>query len=216
MQHSLSVPPLFCRLANSGLIWFPNPGVGYFNITDPAPYDSAYFERYRTQANTDIGRALMRIRVEQVRRVMRHGTVCDIGIGSGAFIEAMAQGEGPHAYGDDVNPAAVKWLKDRGLHLYEPLQADGICLWDVLEHIPDFAPVLNRARRFVFLSLPICRDEFHARTFKHFRPREHCWYFTDTGIVAAMAYNGFKLIERHDFEVEAGREDVRSFTFMRG
>ena len=52
------------------------------------------------------------INAARVALVARHfgGRVCDIGIGSGAFVRAR-----PLTYGFDVNPAAIAWLKREGL-----------------------------------------------------------------------------------------------------
>lgn len=196
--------------------WFKDIGIGYLPIRDPAPYDAAYFERYKQQADTSIGRALMDIRTDQVMRVMTGGELVDVGIGCGAFIEAMqAISHTIAVYGSDVNPAGCEWLRARGILWPEGFDSTGLSMWDVLEHIPDFGPVLRRARKYVFLSVPLFTDREHALRSKHFRPQEHCWYFTEDGIEYAMARHGFRMAEAHTFEVAAGREDVMSFSFIR-
>jgi hypothetical protein len=142
--------------------------------------------------------------------------VVDVGIGAGTFITSrQAAGMGA-TFGYDVNPAGLAWLRQRGVFfdVYQH-QADAITLWDVLEHIADFAPLLRQVRRFVFLSIPIAQDAAHARAFKHFRPHEHCWYFTHPGLISVMAMHGFKLVDHHHEEVRAGRQDVGSYSFMR-
>jgi hypothetical protein len=216
-------PPFATALAADRMTWWPEPGVGYLPIRNPAPYDAAYFDRYAQQAATDIGRALMAIRANQVQRVMKSGVLCDVGIGCGAFVEEMlirycqrAAGTTPAVRGYDVNPEGVTWLRRRGVY-HSPYAApvDAVSLWDVLEHIPDFAPLLSQVRKFVFISIPIFRSPSHARYSKHYRPDEHCWYFTHNGLVATMEWHGFKFVECHSEEVAAGREDVESFTFIR-
>lgn len=147
---------------------------------------------------------------------MTKGEVVDVGIGSGAFIDARVAAGQLATFGYDVNPAGQRWLEcyGRTYDVYEHAP-QAITLWDVLEHIPDFAPLLRQVRRWVFLSIPLCRNVDHAHAFKHFRPQEHCWYFTHEGIITVMDLHGFKCIEYHSYEERAGRQDVRSYSFQR-
>src|SRR5215510_14172082 len=70
------------------LIWWPQIGVGYFPVTAVITvYDRDYFDRFDRDAHTELVKALMRARVEFVEKHFR-GPLIDIGIGSGAFIEA--------------------------------------------------------------------------------------------------------------------------------
>jgi hypothetical protein len=50
---------------------------------------------------------------------------------------------------------------------------------------------------------------------KHFRPTEHCWYFTRPGLVFAMKLCGFVLVSESNIETELGREDIGTFAFRR-
>ena len=82
----------------------------------------------------------------------------------------------------------------------------------MLEHIPDFQPLLANVREWVFVSLPIFRDAEHVLRSKHFRPEEHCWYFTRDGLVYAMKMCGFALVSESKVETESrprGHRDVR-------
>ena len=75
--------------AADSLVWFPEHGLGYYPVkTGTAPYNDDYFERYRKMANTFVGRQLMHARVDFVGRHIGNGRMVDIGIGSGAFIQA--------------------------------------------------------------------------------------------------------------------------------
>jgi hypothetical protein len=176
------------------------------------PYNRAYFERFAKQAATMIGYQLMNARMEFVARHYK-GMLCDVGIGSGAFIIRR----GPLTFGWDVNPVGIQWLKQR--HRYaDPMITPfpAISMWDVLEHIPNFVPLLNNVGRWLFLSLPIFRDVTHALGSKHFRPDEHTWYFSRDGLVWLMNKLGFVLMEENDEETKIGREDIMSFAFHKG
>lgn len=90
-----------------------------------------------------------------------------------------------------------------------------VTLWDVLEHIPDYPALLANVREWLFLSLPIFRDAEHVLRSKHFRPDEHCWYWTRDGLVHAMKQCGFALKSESRIETELGREDIGTFAFRR-
>jgi predicted TPR repeat methyltransferase len=208
-------PPLLARLAERRLTWFPEPGVGFYPVEcGTAPYDRQYFDRYARQAQTPIGRALMRARCDLVEKHHR-GILVDVGIGSGAFIDARRARRRP-TVGYDISPPALEWLEERGL-LTDPylVSYDAISLWDVLEHMPDFSSLLEQVREWLFLSLPIFTGPEHALASKHFRPAEHCWYFTRAGLIAVMAMHGFELVEETDVETRLGREDIGTFVFRR-
>ena len=123
----------------------------------------------------------------------------------------MAHGD---CFGTDVNPRAIRWLEDQGL-LWDGREVHAVTCWDSLEHLPDPSHILNRVTGWVFLSLPVFRDEEHVRESKHFRPTEHYWYFTEDGLVRWMRRQGWRLQDRSDFETVLGREDIGTFAFVR-
>ncbi len=131
--------------------------------------------------NTDIGKTLNNARVELVQ-AYKMSEILDIGIGSGAFVKAL-----DYAYGFDINPYAVAWLKEVGKYK-DPYPVDSMSFWDSLEHI--------------------------LRS-KHFRPDEHCWYWTKQGLQRFMSNFDFSLLEYNLMETEIGREDIGTFVFVR-
>jgi len=156
----------------------------------------------------------MQSRLDFVDRHHR-GQLLDVGIGCGAFLE-LRNKAGLQTWGYDVNPAGVEWLGERGLFV-NPYRAaiDAMTLWDVLEHIPDYRPLLANVRKWLFLSLPIFRDADHALRSKHYKPAEHCWYFTRRGLMLAMQDCGFALASESNIETDLGREDIGTFAFKR-
>jgi hypothetical protein len=164
---------------------------------------------------TRLGGALMQARCDLVERHY-HGILCDVGIGSGAFVEARNQRFPGSTLGYDVNPAGRHWLHARQLWRDPHLEhVDAVSLFDVLEHIQDFRPLLANVRRWLFVSLPIFRDAEHALASKHFRPLEHSWYFTQAGLLSTLGALGFVCAEISDDETRLGREDILSFAFRR-
>lgn len=205
-------PRLLDALAQRRLIWLPEVGVGYYPVeAGAAPYDADYFARYAAMAQTEMGVALNALRIKMVERHWS-GELVDVGIGSGSFVEAR-----PSTFGYDINVAGKAWLGTRGLYRDPYIHgADAISLWDVLEHIPDFSELLAKVRRYVFVALPVFRDAEDVRCSKHFRRDEHCWYFTEWGLMGVMAELGWKCVEVNDDEISLGRQAIASFAFRRG
>jgi hypothetical protein len=203
------------QLSARRLTWWPELGIGHYPVeAGTEPYDQEYFNRFARDAQTPLGQALMKGRLEFVERQWQ-GLLVDVGIGSGAFVE-LRLAHKRATWGYDVNPAGIDWLAERKL-LIDPYQCrfDAMTLWDVLEHIPDYRPLLENARKWLFLSLPIFRDAEHVLCSKHFRPREHVWYHTRDGLVSAMMRCGFDLVSESTFETDLGREDIGTFAFQR-
>lgn len=194
--------------------WDIMRGVGFLPI-EAAPaevYDADYFAKYVGYADTDQGRAITAARVEMVRRHAGDVSLCDVGIGCGSFVEAW-----PRAVGFDVNAVGIAWLKERGLYR-DPWveQFDALTFWDALEHIADPAPLLANASEWVFVSVPVVPGNGPpSPDWKHYRPTEHCWYWTHEGLICWMEEHGFRCVEHNEMESELGREDIGSFCFHR-
>ncbi len=152
----------------------------------------------------------MRQRVEFVAQHYR-GTLVDVGIGSGAFIEARDD-----TYGFDINPAGVAWLKKKCLW-FNPYDRSfpALSMWDVLEHIADFRPLLANVEEWLFLAVPLFEDAEHVLRSKHFRKDEHYWYWTRRGLVTMLGELGFDIVADSNMETHAGREDIGAFAFKR-
>jgi len=215
-EGHLRPSPLVAEFSAGRLTWWPQLGIGHYPVTaGVAPYDQEYFDRFGRDAATPLGLSLMQGRVNFVEAHYQ-GTLIDVGIGSGAFVE-QRNARNHLTYGYDVNPAGVRWLDERTLCV-DPhvVPFDAMTLWDVLEHIPDYRPLLANVRQWLFVSLPIFNDAYHVLRSKHFRPQEHIWYFTREGLVNAMKACGFGLVAESDFETALGREDIGTFAFRRG
>lgn len=189
------------------LIWFPKFGIGYYPVTE-SPYDENYWNKYLLMEETEIGQKLNNARIDLVNKYI-FKELLDIGIGSGAFVKGIKK-----CYGFDINPHAVDWLKSKNRYL-EPRPIDAISFWDSIEHIHNPANVLKYALKYVFISTPIYDDKNHILKSKHFRPDEHCWYFTKEGLKNFMSNYGFACVEYTDIETRIGREDIGSFVFKR-
>lgn len=169
-----------------------------------------YFAKYLGYRGTILGQRLTQARVDLVNRYW-DGPLVDVGIGCGAFVEAR-----PETRGYDVNPVGVQWLLERGLFCNPYTEfVQAVSLWDVLEHIPDFDRLLARVECRVFVSMPVFSGPCEVLASRHFRPDEHCWYFTSFGFLAVMRGLGWELLEHNEEETRLGREGIASFAFQR-
>lgn len=199
---------LFNELSKNNLAWIETLGIGYYPVT-ANPYDASYFEAYNAIKETPIGLALNKARIDLVNRYT-NGSVLDIGIGNGAFVEGR-----DNTYGFDINPVAVDWLIDNHKYRHPFRGADALTFWDSLEHIHNPTLMLQGAKEFVFVSCPIYHDVNHVLGSKHMKPDEHCWYWTVNGLTTFMAMFGFEVQEINWMETEIGREDIGTFVFKR-
>jgi hypothetical protein len=192
----------------------PFDGVAYqTDMKITASYDADYFNKCAGYEDKEIA---LKINAGRIAMVNEHAgadvNVLDVGIGSGEFIKKR-----PHTFGFDVNPVAIDWLKSCGLFASDLERFSAFTFWDVLEHVESpafyFGPMAGGS--FVFVSIPIFSNLKRIRQSRHYRPGEHLYYFTETGFTDWMAMNGFHLIDRQDFEMKAGRENIVSFAFRK-
>jgi hypothetical protein len=198
---------ILAHFFNNQLNWLPELGIGYFPVKE-SPYDAAYFAKYQEMSKTGIGLALQRARVHLVNKYTK-ADVLDIGIGSGLFLCRH------NTYGYDINPVAVEYLIKHRLYRHPMRGATALTFWDSLEHIHDPSLHLQGAKEYVFVSCPIYENSEHILRSKHFRKDEHCWYWTEHGLITFMRHYGFELVESNRMESEIGREDIGTFFFHR-
>lgn len=182
------------------------------------PYNDAYFDEYKRRGETKIGKELNRRRFETVTRVCPQNKILDIGVGALNFIDMIKD----RAYGYDIMDKSVKLLKEKELYIdpYKewPNDISGVTFWDSLEHLPDPNKLLSKLNiyNFVFVSIPIIEDIMKVKTWKHYKPNEHYWYFTRKGFINWMRNFGFILEGAVlDFEIKAGRTDIYTFIFRK-
>lgn len=183
---------------------------------NPLPYDykDSYWDYYQSLRGSETERHLNQIRTELVGP---NHCVLDIGIGNGSWLLSY-----PHkGFGSDINPLAVEWLYQQGCYVdpwsYIPKTVDTFCFWDCLEHFAAPSTILDLIPRdkFVCVSLPIFDDLLKVKESKHFKPHEHCWYATSSGIQTYMEFKGFECLEVNTKECDAGREGIKSFKFVK-
>lgn len=193
------------------------------NRTDVREYGTDHYELLKSYEDKAICREITDGRIKLVSKYCRYSNILDVGCGTGYFIKKYSAKTRYFAFGYDVLKKTVKWLKQESRYIdpyeYLPEFIDGITLWDVFEHLPEPTELLKTIRRkkYLFLSIPIFGEitEEAIKASKHYRPKEHLFYFSYPGLVEYMKDAGFDLIEMQDFEIKAGRESIYSFVFQK-
>jgi len=195
----------------------PFDGVAYqTDMKVTASYDEDYFNKCAGYEDKEIALKINAGRIAMVNEYAGADVnVLDVGIGSGEFIKKRQ-----HTFGFDVNPVAVEWLESCGLSvnsITDFKRFSAFTFWDVLEHIERPALYFSQMEggSFLFVSIPIFSNLKHIRQSRHYRPGEHLYYFTETGFIDWMAMYGFQLLDRQDFEIKAGRDNILSFAFRK-
>lgn len=198
--------------------WDALNGIGFLPLGEnPVPYNEGYYQKYVGYAATPQGKAITAFRCRLVREYVANAnrTVLDVGVGCGDFVFQLRANGWRFAFGTDINPFAVEALRQRGALWPDESQANVLTFWDVLEHIPDPSVLFRHHRpKWVLVSMPIYRNEAHVFVSKHFRPGEHCWYFTNFGLKRYMEMQGFTCLGySHEETTLHGREDIGTFVF---
>ncbi len=189
------------------LLWSEELGMG-FHPRPPMDYSGPYFEKYQALDATPMGTALTTARVDMVRRNF-DGEVLDVGIGGGRFVVESG------GKGFDVNEEAVQWLKSRNAYADPYKGVAAITCWDSLEHVPDPEALVRSVGEWVFVSMPVYKDQADCLKSKHFKPGEHLHYWSVRGLVGWFAKMNFGCVEINERESELGREGITSFAFRR-
>ncbi|MFL3604307.1 methyltransferase domain-containing protein [Pseudomonas aeruginosa] len=201
MTHAL--PPVLTDC----LLWSEELGMG-FHPRPPMDYSGPYFEKYQALDATPMGAALTAARVDMVQRHF-DGEVLDVGIGGGRFVIESG------GKGFDVNEEAVQWLKSRNAYADPYKGVAAITCWDSLEHVPDPEALVRSVGEWVFVSMPVYKDQADCLKSKHFKPGEHLHYWSVRGLIGWFAKMNFGCVEINERESDLGREGITSFAFRR-
>jgi len=123
-------------------------------------------------------------------------SLMDVGYGNGDFLEACEGAIGT-LYGNDIQPA---YPLKQGIEFVENITeqyADVITFFDSLEHFPDIEFVKDLKCKYVVISLPWCyngEDDTWFADWKHRKPDEHLYHFTDKSLTTFMERQGFDLV----------------------
>ncbi len=154
-------------------------------------------------------------------RAQPGGRLLDVGCGDGAYLALMEE-LGWHGEGQEVDPAAARRAKERGLTVHlGPLRELGlvessyhaITLCHVLEHVHDPLGLLVECRRLLrpggilVLSLPNLDSAGHRRfgpAWRGLEPPRHIHLFTPSSLRTLVERAGFQVRSRTSARLAAG------------
>jgi hypothetical protein len=152
-------------------------------------YDEAYFQKYVKLADTDLGQKIYRHRWGLITRLLpkkEQYSLLDYGCGPGSF-HAMAP-DGFKCEGFDIN-AFCGFTEVRN-----PFP-EVLTLWDVIEHLPDpLHPIREYSPKYLFITTPnVASVSCPMVSWKHYRPKEHLYYFDEHSLTEILDYCGYKV-----------------------
>lgn len=199
----------------ASLSWDPKSELGFYPV-DETWYDDGYFAAGKRNSKSPIANKLNRFRGAIVDKYTLE-RVLDFGSGFGSFVFSRT-----NTFGYDIGEKSI-FILWKNTRYFDPFKMDldktgftAVTFFDVFEHLKDPSEILKRIGiQVVIISLPIFRDKAHVLSSKHFKTKEHYWYFTKKSIVGYMNIQGFKMIECRTDEMQLGREDIYTYVFKR-
>jgi len=158
-------------------------------------YGREYFEKYAALAQTPLGLAIYTARWALITRFCQspnidnhYSTILDYGSGPGSF-----NAHGPdnfRKFNFDINPSC-------GFTDLPQEKMDILTLWDSIEHIPNFYGLIKSIdAEWLFITTPNLESVDKPVTFwKHYRPKEHIYYFDRHSLEVILEDLGYKIIE---------------------
>ena len=170
-------------------------------------YDDTYLDIMRARNYDATAETINRARWEFMAG-LRLRTVLDYGCGLGYLAKFAPAGVVVDTY--DIGPFEQTGIAHDAY--------DCVCLFDVLEHIPDFRvlDVVFDAADFVCVSVPMLPCGFAIDQWKHnkFASGEHLHYFTRDSLELFFAVRGFVRV-REGRPEEPTRTDIYTALFRR-
>lgn len=129
-------------------------------------------------------------------------SILDVGYGNGDFLDSC-NGFIRTLYGNDIQPAYP--LKP-GITFVEDITkqyADVFTFFDSLEHFSDIEFVKDLQCKYVVISLPWCTnglDDTWFENWKHRKPDEHLYHFTEKSLTNFMNRQGYTLMNYCNLE----------------
>jgi hypothetical protein len=120
----------------------------------------------------------------------------DVGYGNGDFL-LCCKDSIKHLYGNDIQPA---YPLPAGISFVEDIakqEVEVITFFDSLEHFPDIEFVKDLKCSYAVISLPWCvngLDDNWFENWKHRKPDEHLYHFTEKSLESFMKRQGFEMI----------------------
>ena len=147
----------------------------YKTIEYTDDYYKHLIDKYEKAENTVMNKAINKLRTELVNEYCFMDNILDIGCGTGSFITYMHKYGNCFAYGYELIPKTVDWLKGKKIYI-NPFKdihhiIKVVCMWDVLEHLNTeqqeqlFSNIHPGTYLFLYIVGPIVPDNDAVHSF---------------------------------------------------
>ena len=172
---------------------------------EPIVYDKEYISYYEEKSDRTIKLGYQRF--GWILGLLGHipNRVLEIGYGTGTFIEAAQITGSKYCAGCDIAayplPEGVEFLNWEQAIKKE---WDVVCMFDVLEHIPDLSFLAKLQTKYLAVAVPYCRwaelgDEWF-RSWRMLLPNEHLHHFDRESLPRFLDQSGFSCLTLNTFE----------------
>lgn len=175
-----------------------------FDAITNGVYGDDYVMHYKLYERSDFACQLMDARWSFLYRNLDVDYLLDFGCGAGTFAKMRPKGS-MTVFSYDPYFFPSHNFVDEDLRI--------ITFWDSFEHIRRLGIVPDLQAQYIAMSIPILPYDKNILEWKHYRPFEHIWNFTEKALMALFARWDYDLIVKDDFERQMGREDIYSYIF---
>jgi 2-polyprenyl-3-methyl-5-hydroxy-6-metoxy-1,4-benzoquinol methylase len=220
-----SLNPIFTVKDKYGVCSCPVCGLVQL-VTKPseAEIDAIYQDIYFSHGKYKDSDTLMKENIRRLKIVKKYvlekSKILEVGCGMGEFV-GFSKGLF-EMQGFDISEHAIMVAKERNPDIadqlwsgqiekqsFEPESFDGICMWDVIEHLWDFIPTVNKLLNalkpngFLFISTPnvgSLNAKISGKYWAMMTPPEHMSFFNKTSahfLFEKVFINRTKVLEWH-------------------
>lgn len=168
----------------------------------PVKYDYEYVQtRYNSYG--ELGPRIAYLRLGFLLGALPEipNSILDVGYGNGDFLKACSNII-QNVSGSDIPPSYPIAPIPTVDNIFEGTY-DVVCFFDSLEHFIDPYLIKDLKTKYVFITLPQFHPDLGYEWFvnwRHRRPNEHLWYFSDKGLINFFQSIGYSLVKLSAFE----------------
>lgn len=173
-------------------------------------YNAEYLLYYQLYKNTEFSRKLQNQRwqfvvdnVEDIRSML------DYGCGADAFMDHVRSRVSSDVDLHSFDPFFLRDLR------FSENGYDVTTFFDSLEHMYRLSLIPALRGDNLVISIPILPHNQDVLKWKHFRPDEHVWMFSQSALRSLMFKFGYEFVKMDDFEIQLGRQDIYTFLFKK-
>lgn len=202
------------RCKQCGLVFEnPRPSQSSWELIYPEIYDQYILQSNEKFQKNYWYRYGFQKRLQTIEEFKKGGTLCDLGCATGDFLREVEFHKNWQGYGVEPNKFASNVAREAGLKVetgtfldnpFPSVNFDVICMWNVIEHLPDPLEILLEANKrlnpdgLLIFTTPNL-ESIDAKLFKRYwigyeLPR-HFYVFSKTTLLKYLQKTGFAYLD---------------------